>query len=87
MRASVHPSINKARINVSPRPGQRPSQYLLVPTERAQLASPCGRVRVTLDDSDDLPSRVVSVEYLGRRTELYSVVYNGKRDRRLFALT
>ena len=87
MRASVHPSINKARINVSPRPGQRPSQYLLVPEDRAVLSSPCGRVRVRLDDSDDLPSRVVSVEYLGRRTELYSVVYNGKRDRRLFALT
>lgn len=87
MRQLVHPSINRARINVSPALGQRPSQFLLVPEERARLASPCGRVRVTLDDADDLPSRVVSVEYLGRRTELYSVVYNGKRGRRLFSLT
>jgi len=42
---------------------------------------------VTLDDADDMPHRVVSVEYLGRRTELYSVIYNGKRGRQLFART
>lgn len=88
MRQLVHPSINRARINVSPALGQRPSQFLLVPEDRGVLASPCGRVRVTLDDTDDLPSRVTSVEFCGRRTELYSVIYNGKaKGRRLFSLT
>ncbi len=87
MRQLVHPSVNRARINVSSAPGLRPSQYLLVPEERARLRSPCGRVVVSLDDSDDLPHRVTSVEFCGKRTELYSVIYNGKRKKDLFART
>lgn len=87
MRQLVHPSLNRARVNVSPAPDVRPSQYLLVPEDRGVLVSPCGRVRVRLDDTEDLPSRVTSVEFCGRRTELYSVIYNGRRSRRLFSLT
>ena len=87
MRQLVHPSLNRARVNVSPAPDARPSQFLLVPKERAVLVSPCGRVRVTLDDDEDLPSRVRYVEFCGRRTELYSIIHNGKRGRRLFSLT
>ena len=87
MRQLVHPCINRSRINVSPDPYTRPSQFLLVPDERARLVSPCGLVRVTLHDEDDLPFRVKSVEFRGRQTELYSVIYNGRGSRRIFSRT
>ena len=87
MRRYVHPSLVKCRINVSPAPGQRPSQFILTPVDHGVLESIRGDVYVTLDTSEDLPSRIVSVRYCGVETELYSIIYNGKKTRGRFART